>query len=533
MTKVGKILPDIYGTAIQVLVVMGFFSLKFLLHENMGMANEVDVLPLAKQYADPTWIPGDWYLNQPPGYRLLFETLFGRLIVTWGFLATSMIGRLLCYGLVASGLVLIGRRLGLSLPLLLLAVVLFLSTNRNQGLVAFEWLLGGLEAKSVAYGFVLLAIALMLMGMYRLMALMLGLATSFHVLIGGWAFLATLGWLVLRWKTRLKGIGQIGVLLGIYLLASAFAIKPVLEQLFTTLPPSSVTPSYIYVFVRLPHHLNPLSWSSDWWIKPAIYLLVLVMSIKLLQRQQHSDRLSKQHTAQIELFEFTLICLVPFILGVAVAPLDYEGRLLQYYPFRLGDVMLPLNTCLIFACALQQTFTGRTRQVLLLFCIVLLTVLCSIQSVSFHKQFLGLRQFPHVDPEFKALCNWVRTQTLTDATVISPPVDFVDFTWLAERPTIANFKLLPQTKAGILEWYDRLSDLSGNFSPWSATTRTKNSKREIKQALIAGYNHLTTTQVDALMTKYRATYFMTRIEHQLDLPSAYHNSRYVLYSRKN
>lgn len=532
MAKVGKILPDVYEIGIQVLVVMGFLSLKFLLDDNMGMVNEADVLPLAKQYAYPTWIPGDWYLNQPPGYRLLFETLFGRLIVAWGFLATSLVGRLLCYGLVASGLVLIGRRLGLSLPLLLLAVVLFLYTNRNQGLVAFEWLLGGLEAKSVAYGFVLLAIALMLMGMYRLMALMLGLATSFHVLVGGWAFLATLGWLALRWSCK-ASVRNLWLLLGIYLLASAFAIKPVLEQLFTTLPPSSVTPSYIYVFVRLPHHLNPLSWSSDWWIKPTIYLLVLVMSIKLLQRQQHSDRLSKQHTAQIELFEFTLICLVPFILGLAVAPLDSKGRLLQYYPFRLGDVMLPLNTYLIFACALQQTFTGRARQVLLLFCIVLLAVLCSIQSVSFHKQFLALRQFPQVDFEFKALCNWVRTQTLTDATVISPPVDFVDFTWLAERPTIAKFKLLPQTKTGILEWYDRLSDLSGDLSPWSTTTGIKNSKREIKQALTTGYNHLTTVQVDGLMTKYRATYFMTRIEHQLDLPMAYHNSRYVIYSRKN
>jgi len=54
----------------------------------MGNVNEVDILPLAKQYADPTWISGDWYLNQPPGYRLL-QALFGRLVVIWGVLATS------------------------------------------------------------------------------------------------------------------------------------------------------------------------------------------------------------------------------------------------------------------------------------------------------------------------------------------------------------------------------------------------------------------------------------------------------------
>ena len=48
------------------------------------------------------------------------------------------------------------------------------------------------------------------------------------------------------------------------LLALAVLTK---EQLFTSLPTSPVKPSYIYVFLRLPHHLNPLSWSSDWWIK--------------------------------------------------------------------------------------------------------------------------------------------------------------------------------------------------------------------------------------------------------------------------
>ncbi len=110
MTEVGKLLPSLYQIGIRVLAVMAFINLKFLLNDNMGSTNEVDVLPLAKQYVDPSWIPKDWYLNQPPGYRLLFETLFGRLIVAWGFLATSVVGRLICYGLVVLGLVLIGRR---------------------------------------------------------------------------------------------------------------------------------------------------------------------------------------------------------------------------------------------------------------------------------------------------------------------------------------------------------------------------------------------------------------------------------------
>jgi len=519
------------------LAVTAFLSLKLLLDSNMGGGgwNEVDVLPLAKHYADPTWIPGDWYLNQPPGYRLLFLALFGRLIAAWGFLATSLIGRLLCYGLVASGLVLIGRKLSLSLPSLLLAVALFLYINRYQGMAAYEWLVGGLEPKAVAYGFVLLAIGLMLEGRDRTMALMLGLATSFHVLVGGWAFLAVVGWLILRRRTDFADIRYLGSIFLIYLAASAFAIRPVLEQLFTPTPTVPVAPSYVYVYLRLPHHLNPLSWSSDWWIKPILYLLVLAFSIVMLRRKRQSEKLWGQYAACLGLAEFTLITLLPFILGLAIAPFDSQGRLLQYYPFRLGSIMLPLNTCLLFACALEQTFTARARRVWLLVCIVVLSCACSLQAVSLSEQLLALRQFPSVvqelDSEEKALCTWVRNHTPQNAIVVSPPVELSNFTWLAQRPTIAKFKLLPQTKAQILTWYERLGDLSGDLALWLNRTSKNATKGEIERSLSNGYNHLTTAQAEELMVKYGADYLITSIEYPLELPIAYQNSLYILYGK--
>lgn len=530
-------------TGVMVLAVMALLSLKLLLVEIMGDhagVNEVDVLPLAKQYVDSTWIPGDWYLNQPPGYRLLFQALFGRLLVAWGFLATSVVGRLLCYGLVASGLVLIGRVLGLSLPLLSLAVFLFLD---NQSLAAGEWLVGGLEAKSFAYGLVLLAIGLMLEGRYLWMALMLGLATSFHVLVGSWAFLVVLGWLVLRKKTPIMGIQHLGLVLLIYLATSAFAVTTVVKQLFTPTPVGSVLPSYVYVFVRLPHHLNPLSWPSNWWVKPIMYLVLLALSIAVLGgsfsqlwRKQQSKELYRHQLARMVLVEFTLLSIVPFVLGLAIAPFDSQGSFLQYYPFRLGDVMLPLNTSLLFACALEQTFTGKARRVLLLVCIVLLSWNCSTQAVTFKNQLLALRQFPskqqQVDPEWRTLCTWVRSHTPQDAIVVSPPVEFPNFTWLAERPTIAKFKLLPQTKTGILTWYNRLRDLSGKISPWPTNGNTKAiDARNFKEVFTNGYNHLTTAQAEDLMIKYQADYFVTKISHQLELPIVFRNSLYILYGK--
>jgi len=229
--------------------------------------------------------------------------------------------------------------------------------------------------------------------------------------------------------------------------------------------------------------------------------------------------------------------LVPFILGLAIAPFDSQGRLLQYYPFRLGSIMLPLNTYLVFACAIEQTFSGRSRRLLSLVSILLLSWACTIQALSFQEQLLDLREFPSpwqgIDSNGKALCTWVRNHTPQNAVVVSPPVEFANFTWLAERPTIAKFKLFPQNKANILTWYQRLSDLSGDLSPWLSRNSKNLPRGEFEQALTNGYKNLTTAQAEKLMVKYGADYLLTGIGHKLDLAIAYRNSRYILYEKTN
>jgi len=516
--------------SIQIVVVTAFLSLGFLLDGNMGGKNEVDILPFARQYADPSWIPGDWYLNQPPGYRIPFLAFSGSMAAAWGFLATSLIGRLLCYTLMASGLVFLGRKLELSLPLLLLAVGLFLYVDDHQGIVAREWLVGGIEPKVVAYSLLLFAIGLMLTGRYRLMALLLGLATSFHTLVGGWASLVIGGWLLLRRRHHFRSIRYLGSVVIIYLIASALSIYTILEHLLTPSPTGAVEPSYVYVFIRTPHHLNPLYWSPEWWIKPAVYLLVLALSVGILWRKGQSEK----HLVRIGLAEFTLLTLIPFGLGLAIAPFDAQGTFLQYYPFRLGDVMLPLNTCLLFACALEQGCIGKARPILLFVCIVLLSGACTVQAVQFHQALVALSEFPseqqEIEPEGKAISNWIRTNTPDDALIVTPPAELTPFTWVAERPTVAKFKFIPPTKVGVLDWYERLTDLSGTLNPWPQPgERVTFSK--MKQALIAGYNSLTTDQAQAVMNKYDADYLLTSTTHHLDFAIAYQNSRYILYAR--
>ncbi|GAB4533963.1 MAG: hypothetical protein Tsb0014_19840 [Pleurocapsa sp.] len=546
LKKIKTIQPisnQLLNTIWQVIAVTLLLGLRLLLQKNLTSQefNEVDVLPLAKQYLDPSWIPNDWYLNQEPGYRLLFQTLVGWLIIQYGFLAGSIIGRLISYTLIAIGLVLIGKQLRLSLPFLLLTIVLFTYLNKGcqQGVIAGECLVGGLETKVFAYGFVLMALSFFLAERYILMSLFLGIATSFHVLVGGWTVLIIIGWFCLRpYQGLFKIKKAIPLMFLSYIFGSIFAFPAIWEQLFVATPINNDVPasSYMYVFMRLPHHLNPFTWTQGQWTEAIIYLIILVASMTLLRylaqkrNSQDSDEILRDRKQQ-KLGHFALISLIPFLSGLLVAFFDSQGKLLQYYPFRLADIMLPLITCLLFVCVLEHGFFRHKSRLKLFICLILLSISVSLQAVDFQQRLLALQQFPseeqEVSLEWKKMSNWIKNNTPQNAVIISPPVELPNFSWLTERATIAKYKLFSQTKTRLIEQYKRWDDLSGNTLSDSFVNGVLQG--DTRTILTSGYNNLTTAQAEALMKKYHANYLLTNVEHKLDFSIAYRQEPYILY----
>ncbi len=522
-------------TVFKTAIVLIFLSLRLLLDSNMSgeVWNEVDVLPLAKQFSEPSWIASDWYLNIETNYRYLFQVIFGFLIVHWGFLATSIVGRLICYVLVAYGLVLLGQKLGLRLAYLLLATIVVTYQGSWQGAVAGEWFVGGLEAKAIAYGLILLAIPLMLNRRYLIMAGLLGLATSFHVLVGGWAFLTVLGWLSFRPKERLFKLGNsIWLLLLIYMAAGVFAIPTALQQILASTPSGNISSSFIYVFLRLPHHLNPLAWHPIFWVRLLVYLVILPWCMLSLKRQADAQGWDNPDYARFELAEFTLIALIPFVAGLAIAFIDDRGQWLQYYPFRFGDMMLPLTTSLLVACNLQGKFSIQNYKWHFLLLALLGCILFTETGV-FTQRAIAYQDFPaqqqDVNPQWKSMSDWIKFNTEQDAIIISHPWKLANFTWMTERATIVKLKLFPQTKQSIVEYYQRLNDLSAGALAEIYFGDEPLDQRKTVKAISNGFSHLNTEQVKKLMTKYQSDYFLTEESQNLNLPVVHTQTPYVLY----
>ena len=614
--------PELGETALLLFEIGCLFLLLcvVMLLDNVMGGNEVDVLPLARQYAQPNWMPNDWYLNQPAGYRLLFQIVFGNLAKTSGFLATSALGRLFCYLSLSVGIVFIARKLGIqllylifaialnlglhwyrgamtsvesyfpgifdqlftrsiadtlfyglivlslcllaisfktpkisrSLAWILLACGLFLAAdNRPFSIVANEWYVGGLEAKAVSYALIFPAIALMLHSRYICMSALLGLAASFHVLAGGYAGIVVGAYLLLYKKREfVKGKRLILATLA-YLLCAVFAILAVVNQLFSSVPSASLNPSFIYVFIRLPHHLNPAAWPSKWWISLVFYLSISVISLFLIQQASakvnklegstESQKSQVSATSCSELFKLAMIGMIPFFAGLLVAPFDRTGAYLQYYPFRFGDIFLPFSTCILFAAALQSTVArwrpyGRFPKRFTCFALTGLIVLfLAFETKELKKNVKATLNFPHLPAEKMELYKWISSNTWPAEKFITPPSSLEEFSWVSERSTVVNLKLFPQTKAGIIEWYDRLNDISGGTGRWAETALSAEGSvfGTVSEILVDSYQQLDTAQVEALLKKYQARYWVTPQPAGIDLPIAFENSSYIIYRSDN
>lgn len=509
-----------------------FLCFKFLFIRNMGLVNELHHLPLSRHFADPNWLAKDIYYSEPPGYRLLFQILFGHLTTTVGFLATSIIGRILGYFSIAIGLWTLARSLGIRLITLLVAIGLFVYVRRPQGVIAGEWLIGGIEPKVFAYSAIFMALSAMLSARYLWMTAWLGLAASFHALVGGWASIAALLWLLWRRRKVLLDGRRWLAAIAIYALTGVFAVTAVLTQLLSPVEASDISPAYIYSFLRNPHHVNPLAWPMDEWWLLLTYLVVFGGCAFYLLRlaSSPSAEFIRQRT---DFFCYVLCTLILFGAGILITPLDRNGQILQYYPFRVGDLMLALGASFFLALTLEKLLWQHRRGAIAITLIILMGF--GAEATRFYNKGVALREFPNsaqgVDDNMVPLANWLKQNVPDGEIVISSPVRLDALPWISDHPSVAKFRFVPSaSSADVEDWYERMTDLGGGIDLLSYVDRHTDPRRPIKRALINAYNHLDTAQVMALMDKYQSRYIVTIAQQQLELPVVYESSRYRVYT---
>lgn len=435
--------------------------LVFFIHAGWPVpdVNEPHYLGKAKHYWDPNWAAGDFFLGTADAHTVFYLTS-GWLTLWLPLPAVAWIGRLVTWLLLAWS----WRRLSVALvPVQLLSVLsaaLFVTLIARFHM-AGEWVVGGFEAKGFAYVLVLLGLESLVRDKWGRSLICFGAAAAFHVIVGGWAVVATMiAWLISPRRPPLGSLILPAIVGGILSLGGLW---PGLELTRNSDPQLVAEANQIYVYGRLTHHLLPQAF-------PLLFVarhLLLVVALVPLARQAPAtaelQRLRAFVAASIA------IAAAGFLLSIFAwwQPAWAAGRL-RFYWFRLADVMVPLSVAL-FSIAILAEWRRQSHPWFTV------GVAAAILAATFHLggtvqyrlEYLTPRAdwtLPRVNlDDWREIADWANRET-PPGTVFLVPRLSQTFRWYSGRGEVATRKDLPQDAASIVEWWQRLNSLSGDES---------------------------------------------------------------------
>ncbi len=421
--------------------------------------NEAHYLAKAKQYWEPSWCPGDPFLESADAH-LVFYWSFGWLTKLFSLTTCAWIGRFLTWALLAWA----WRRLSWTIwPkqwMGLISAALFLSLL-HYGHMAGEWVVGGVEAKGFAYVLLLVGLKELLENRWSRVWLYFGASAAFHVLVGGWAVVAAgIAWLLMR-DERPKLVSMlpwlvIGGLLSLPGLLPGLALNRGVDSEVVK------QAQIIYVYHRLPHHLV-INHFSHWLIARHVLLLCVWVAFQYLLDARAVDRRLRLFVAAavgIGCMGIVIDQTIPFF------NIDLAATLLRFYWYRLSDVMIPMGTALTgMALILQWEKTRphaaqRTLAIVLVFCMIVIGVQFAVHQEQKLSDADSQSQIENID-QWRDSCDWIARETPSDALVLTP-WNQQTFRWYAGRAEVFNWKDVPQDGAAIVAWSERGKKLR----PW-------------------------------------------------------------------
>lgn len=486
--------------------------------------NEPHYLARLRHAVDPSFCPGDLFLNSLDAHKT-FVVAFAWLTHFLSFGAIAWIGRLLNWLFLAWA----WRRLSWTvvpkIGFAALAAALMVSATA-KGNLSGEWLIKGFEAKTIAYGFVLLGLRAWVLKNWNWTWIHLGIASAWHVLVGGWSVVILLALWLSGWRREQSLVVMLpGLVLGGFI--SLAGVLPALELSASQPPEVRSEAAVIYVFERLPHHLAPLHKPVQWIThKAGRHAVIVTLFAALLWGRRAAlgggwAALRDDPAGRIAHYAIGALALAMIGFGIELTLWDDPPRaalLLRYYWFRLTDIAVPWALALLWIRLLADLLHGAARRATAMLVVMLLAA-----GVPLAPQFRDYLHRPVAAADAQAsdvadwlnVCDWIKQNTPEDALFLTPR-STSSFKWHAQRAELVTYKDVPQDAESLIAWRNRLYDV---FKPQGDPT-----KRWVRST-----SQLGTPRILELAEKYRFDFLLTKHHNPLNLPKRYANEHYVVY----
>ncbi|MGA2796747.1 MAG: DUF6798 domain-containing protein [Thermoguttaceae bacterium] len=496
--------------------------------------NEPYYLGKAIHYWNPSWAAGDFFLDSKDTHKVFYLT-FGWLSLCMTPTVLAWTGRLITWWLLAWS----WRRLSFAvLPRpgwSILSAALFAMLMDNFHM-AGEWVIGGVEAKGFAYVFVFLGLESLVRNHWNRAWLLLGCASALHVLVGGWSAVAAgLAWLLIgpdRPKLRKMWLSILGGLL--------IALPGLLPAILLNANADAETihqANQIYVFERLPHHLDIFHIYPLFIIRFVLLTsLYFALSWRISFVSGHGATNGRGFTTGAinndvkssikRLCAFVTGAIAIALAGAAINLLvlfnrDLAAGLLRYYWFRLSDVAVPMGVAILGCWWIVDSWPARTA-------IARFAAVLAGLALIYHFGSLSIQRLQPVTPRAERLANPLDWQEAclwaADGRNTPPMARFITprqaqtFKWYAGRAEVATWKDVPQNAAEIVQWWTRMQDLFATDGSDPEGPRYES------------LNELSPQRIEELGSKYQADFLITETaDPPLNLKVVYRNESYIIY----
>jgi hypothetical protein len=481
--------------------------------------NENGYLAKAAHFWDHHAFENDFFCNTADAHTVYYWTFGWLTTLGWSLDTVAWIGRVITWLLLA-----IAWR-GLSYSIMprpwvsvLSAAIFVLLTE--QASMAGEWIVGGVEAKGFAWALVLWSLQALVRGRWKLAWVLIGAATSFHVVVGGWAGICLAGaWLASR-SERPKIVSMLpAMVVGLVLALPGLWYVATLNHNSTS--DEEAEANRIQVFERLPHHLWPSGFQPGFVSRELLVWALFGILCGTTPTLPGGRRLRW----------FVVVAIVQAVIGLvlgwlaSMAP-GFAASWLRFYWFRMADILVPLGVSLVW---LEHLLYYPARAKIARWIFLALFVVLAYDTWSQLRHFPWLpEQWGRVESrsdkftatdDWRDVCRWARENSPADAVFLTP-LRSNTFKWYAGRGEAATWKDMPQDAHSVVEWSKRINEFfdNGKKDPddhWRATLAELGDER-----------------LKELAAKYKFQYaIVERIPGgpKLSMEPVYQNGSYAVY----
>jgi hypothetical protein len=436
---------DKINTAPAFVVLCVLFSGNFLTFIPDG--NEENYLELSKQFLDPDWIYHSFSLTEFAGTRLLYQYICGFVLQYASFEIVTFFGRLLIilwYAAMLASLVKKFKILNIH-SLFLFQVVFFIQQFTFGG----ENFFLGFESKHISYGFVLLALNAYVDKKYFRTVLFIACASWFHILLGGWLFLACMIDQLFNKEISFRKLLVHGLVYAVLLLPFVWYLVSEIV-LHTSAVKGALSADWIYCYYRNPHH-TAIFYSIEYFYDHHAAGVLWVLIIGLVTAFVYPS-IVRPELIHVNKFVYILSCIL--LINVLLAFFDGGGHFVKYYPFRLASVHLFLFYLISFSILIQYFSAQKQIQSMFVIAVVLFFGMAVLLNIYKMMRFMKRSTLP-----FYQMTAYIKQHTPKDAVVYySDKAEDHTLSFIREsgRDRFVVYKFVPAGTGKIYEWYDRM-----------------------------------------------------------------------------